>query len=153
MLVFQHALFKCFCLQYFTWQCVIYVCTRCIAKSSRPILTQYFPYQTERKRKKLIIKRNYLNSKQSITVNMVQYFNVLFHWKENPFSCPLNWTKGYSTDSLKKCLFSYIVYTETLSLKHQLFHESSLNITKTREQWHFCSHRSSQQLIQTSILL
>ena len=70
------------------------VCTKHIIKASRQIIKPYFPYQTERKSKQLIIQRNYINSRQSITVKIVLYFNVLFIERKNPFLCPLNGAKG-----------------------------------------------------------
>ena len=133
MLVFQHSLvqasialhnlnllfFFFFFWQHFPWRCVIRVCTKHVVKASRPIITQCFLHWVERKSKKLIIPRNYINLRQSITVSIVQYFNIFFYWKEKSLFMLFELHKGvYYRFLNKNFFFLRTIYTETFWLKH-----------------------------------
>ena len=144
MLVFQHSLvqtsiaFHCVNLFLFTTSYLMMWGTGLFKARRQGLQTNHktnFPYRTERMHKKLIIQRNYLNSRQFFPVNIVKYFKILFMERKSPFFCPLNCRKECTTYFFKKSVF-FLVYTETLQLKHQLF-ESTLNITETRGNYIF----------------
>ena len=49
-----------------------------------------------------MVERNYLNLRQSIITNLVQYFNELFHWKKKSFFMSSELNKGVHYRFIKK---------------------------------------------------
>ena len=62
-----------------------------------------------------MLQRNYLNSRPSITVNRIQYFNVHFHRKEKFLFMSFELHKGaYSKFLKKECFFLDSLYRNPL---------------------------------------